>query len=64
MIETDSIGDAPESRPLKTYLFPPSGRVVGIVALKNYLVLDCDLEPVDWREGDQRTAGYAALNPN
>jgi hypothetical protein len=31
---------------MKIRLFPPSGRVVGIVALKNYLALDFDLEPI------------------
>ena len=49
---------------MKILVFPPSGRVVGIVALKNYLALDCDLEPIDLGRGDQRTPEYAALNPN
>jgi glutathione S-transferase len=31
---------------------------------KNYLALDCDLEPIDLGRGDQRTTEYAALNPN
>jgi glutathione S-transferase len=49
---------------MKIHMFPPSGRVVGIVALKNYLALDCDLEPIDLGRGDQRTPEYAALNLN
>jgi glutathione S-transferase len=49
---------------MKIHLFPPSGRVVGIVALKNHLALDCDLELVDLGRGDQRTPEYAALNLN
>jgi glutathione S-transferase len=49
---------------MKLYLFPPSGRVVGIVALKNHLALDCDVEPVDLSRGDQRTAEYGARNAN
>ncbi len=49
---------------MKLYLFPPSGRVVGIVALKNHLALDCELVPVDLGRGDQRTPDYAALNAN
>jgi glutathione S-transferase len=40
---------------MKIHVFPPSGRVVGIVARKNYLALDCDLEPIDLGRGDQRT---------
>jgi hypothetical protein len=31
---------------MKMPVFPPSGRVVGIVALKNYLALDCELKPI------------------
>jgi glutathione S-transferase len=49
---------------MKIHVFPPSGRVVGIVTLKNYLALDCDLEPIDLGRGDQCTPEYAALNPN
>jgi glutathione S-transferase len=49
---------------MKIHLFPPSGRVVGIIALKNYLALHCDLAPIDFGLGDQRTPEYAALNRN
>lgn len=49
---------------MKLYLFPPSGRVIGIVALKNYLALDCELKPIDLGRGDQRSPEYASLNPN
>jgi hypothetical protein len=38
---------------MKLYLFPPSGRVLGIVALKNHLALDCEFEPIDLGHGDQ-----------
>jgi len=49
---------------MKLYIFPPSGRVVGIVALKNYLALDCEVQPTDLGRGDQLTPQYVALNPN
>jgi glutathione S-transferase len=49
---------------MKIHLFPLSGRIVGIVALKNYLALDCELKPVDLAEGDQRAPEYVSLNPN
>jgi glutathione S-transferase len=49
---------------MKIHVFPPSGRIVGIVALKNYLALDCDLAAIDFGRGDQRTLEYAALNFN
>jgi hypothetical protein len=32
---------------MEIHVFPGSGRVFGIVALKNYLALDCELKPVD-----------------
>jgi glutathione S-transferase len=37
---------------MKIHMFPPPGRAAGIVALKNYLALDCDLEPIDLGRGD------------
>jgi glutathione S-transferase len=49
---------------MKIHVFPGSGRVVGIVALKNYLALDCELKPVDLGRGDQRAPEYVSLNPN
>src|SRR6516165_8329594 len=49
---------------MKLYIFPPSARVLGIVALKNYLALDCEVQPIDLGRGDQLTPGYLALNPN
>lgn len=49
---------------MKLYTFPPSGRVLGVVALKNYLVLDCEVQPIDLGRGDQLTPEYVALNPN
>jgi glutathione S-transferase len=49
---------------MKIHVFPPSGRVVGIVALKNYLALDCELKPIDLGRGDQRAPEYVSLNPN
>ena len=49
---------------MKLYLFPPSTRVVAIVALKSHLALDCEFKPIDLGRGDQLTPGYLALNPN
>jgi glutathione S-transferase len=49
---------------MKLYLFPPSSRVLGIVAMKNYLGLDCELQPIDLGRGDQLARQYIALNPN
>jgi glutathione S-transferase len=49
---------------MKLYIFPLSGRVLGIVALKNYLALDCEVQPIDLGRGDQLTPKYLALNPN
>jgi len=49
---------------MRLYIFPPSGRVLGIVALKNHLALDCEVQPIDLSRGDQLTPEYRALNPN
>ena len=49
---------------MKLYLFPPSPRVLGIVALKNHLALDCEVQTIDLGRGDQLTPQYVALNPN
>src|SRR5262252_1621520 len=38
---------------MKFYLFPPSTCVLGIVALKNHLALDCAVQPIDLGRGDQ-----------
>jgi glutathione S-transferase len=49
---------------MQLYLFPPSARVLGIVALKNHLALDCEVRSIDLGRGDQLTPEYLALNPN
>jgi glutathione S-transferase len=49
---------------MRLYLFPPSGRVVGIVALKNHLALECELRPIDLARGDQQAPELGSLNPN
>lgn len=49
---------------MKLYIFPPSGRVLGVVALKNHLALDCELQRIDLGRGDQLSPQYLALNPN
>jgi glutathione S-transferase len=46
------------------YLFPPSSRALAAVALKNYLALDCELQPIDLGRGDQLSPEYLARNPN
>lgn len=48
---------------MKLYIFP-SGRALAVLALKNYLALDCEVEPIDLGRGHQRTLQYVALNPN
>jgi glutathione S-transferase len=49
---------------MKLYIFPPSSRALGIVALNNHLALDCEIRPIDLGRGDQLTPEYVALNPN
>ena len=49
---------------MKLYLFQPSTRALAIVALKNHLALDCELQQVDLGRGDQLAPEYVSLNPN
>jgi glutathione S-transferase len=49
---------------MKLYVFAPSFRALGILALKNHLALDCEIRAVDLSRGDQLTPEYLALNPN
>jgi glutathione S-transferase len=49
---------------MKLYIFPPSARALGIVALKNCLALDCEAQSIDLGRGDQLIPQYLALNPN
>ena len=49
---------------MKLYIFPPSGRVIGIVALSTHLALECEVHPIDLGRGDQLAPHYLALNPN
>lgn len=48
---------------MKLHLFP-AGRAFGVLALKAHLRLDCEVQLVDFRRGEQRTREYGALNPN
>lgn len=49
---------------MKLYIFPPSARALGIMALKNHLALACEVQLIDLGPGDQLTSEYLALNPN
>ena len=48
---------------MKLYLFP-AGRAIGVLALKVHLALDCEVQLVDFRRGEQLTPQYLSLNPN
>ena len=40
---------------MRLFIFPPSARVLAIVALKDYLNIECEIVPVDLSKGEQRT---------
>jgi glutathione S-transferase len=48
---------------MKLYIFP-SARILGVLAVKNHLALECEVQPIDLGRGDQLTPQYLALNPN
>jgi hypothetical protein len=47
---------------MRLYLFIPSTRVLAIIALKNYLALDCEIAAIDLGRGDQLAPEYRVLN--
>jgi glutathione S-transferase len=49
---------------MKLYVLPPSPRAFKVIALKNYLGIDCEMQIVDLGQGDQLTPEYIAMNPN
>ncbi len=49
---------------MQLYAFLPSTRVLAIMALKDHLEIECEVQAIDLGKGDQRTPEYAALNPN
>jgi glutathione S-transferase len=49
---------------LELYVFPPSPRAFKVMAVANYLGLPATIRMVDLVKGEQRTAEFAALNPN
>jgi glutathione S-transferase len=49
---------------MKIHLFPVSGRVIAIVALKHHLSLEWEAVNVDLGRGDNRTQRYSGINPN
>jgi len=61
---TSPSNEADGNTPYEIHGFPSSGRVVGIVAPKNYLALDGKLKPIDPGHWDQRAPEYVSLNPN
>ena len=49
---------------MKLYVLPPSPRARKVMAVHNYLALECTIQLVDLSKGDQSTREYLALNLN
>ena len=49
---------------MKLYVLPPSPRALKVIALKNYLGLECEMHLVNLGKGDQFAPEYIAMNPN
>src|SRR5579864_9011235 len=49
---------------MKLYVLPPSPRAFKVIALKNQLGIDCEMQIVDLSKGDQLRPEYIAMNPN
>lgn len=49
---------------MKLYVLPPSPRAFKVIALKNHLGIECEMQLVDLSKGEQFTPKYIAMNPN
>ncbi len=49
---------------MRLYVLPPSLRALKVIALKNHLGLDCEMQVVDLGKDEHLTPEFAALNPN
>jgi glutathione S-transferase len=49
---------------MRLYVLPPSPRAFKVIALKDYLGIECEVHVVDLANGDQLKPEYIALNPN
>lgn len=49
---------------IELYVFPPSPNAFKVMAVANHLGIDAALRLVNLPKGEQKTPGYAALNPN
>lgn len=49
---------------MKLYVLPPSPRALKVIALKNYLALECEIQLVDLSKDDHLAPGYELLNAN
>jgi glutathione S-transferase len=49
---------------MKLYALPPSPRAFKVIALKNHLGIECEMQLVDLSKGDQLSPNYIAMNPN
>lgn len=49
---------------MKLYVLPPSPRAFKVIALKNHLGIECEMQLVDLSKGDQFSPNYIAMNPN
>jgi len=49
---------------IELYVFPPSPRAFKVMVVANHLGIETRLHVVDLVKGDQKTAEFAALNPN
>jgi glutathione S-transferase len=49
---------------IELYVFPPSPRAFKVMVIANHLGFETNFRFVDLLKGEQKTAEYAALNPN
>src|SRR5450759_2639902 len=52
------------SMTIELYVFPPSPRAFKVLVVANHLALDYEMKLLNFRNRDQTSASYSALNPN
>ena len=49
---------------MRLHVFPPSPRAIKVLAVCNYLEIECEVQVMDYFRKDQRKPAFARINPN
>jgi glutathione S-transferase len=49
---------------MRLHVFPPSPRAIKVLAVRNYLELDCEVRVIDYFRQEQKSEAFGVINPN